>query len=82
MKLSKEQIKNHEFETIYRVVEFDEMYFEVVDTLGIFNNLKEAKKRCYHYWNEETDDEGFLEIWIYKLQLDGKYKRVEIIDRI
>ena len=81
MKLTREQIRNNEVKKFYHVVVFDGETWRVSERLGNFDNLKEAKQRCYYYWDEESDGEGFLGIMIYKL-IDNEYDLIEVIDKI
>ena len=77
--LTMKDIKDKGLETYYKAVLFDEMYYEVDDTIGRFETLKEAKQECKRWANEEIDGNSFFEIWKYQLNEYGKYKRTEVI---
>lgn len=82
MQVTREQIGNKEVKEFYHVVVCnEECWWRVSERLGNFDNLKEAKQRCYYYWDEESDGEGFLEIWKYKL-IDNNYELVDVIRKI
>ena len=81
MQVTKEQIRNKEIKVFYHVVVFNGESWRVIEKLGNFDNLKEAKERCYYYWDRVTDGEGLLGIMIYKL-IDNEYDLIEVIDKI
>lgn len=77
MNLTKQEIKNKNLKVYYRVVEWDEMYFQINDIVGRYETLKEARQACYKWW-DEVSEESWLEIQKYKLnEKSGKYEAVK-----
>lgn len=77
MELTREQIRANKPKVYYRAVEWDECYCGINDIVGRYETLDEARKACYKWW-EEASEESWLEIQKYVLdEKTGKYKMVK-----
>lgn len=78
MELTKEQIRTNKPKVYYRAIERDECYCSVIiDIVGRFETLKEARKACHKWW-EEVSEESWLETqkYVYDEETD-KYKMIK-----
>ena len=74
--LTKQEIREKGLKEYFKVVLYDEDCFEVVDTLGRFETLEEAKFEARRFSDEEIDGVD-IRVDIYKYRYDEvhtKYK--------